>query len=96
MPTYDYKCAECGHIFEEFQPISSHPLTECPSCGKKSLRRILGGGGGMIFKGQGFYLTDYKNSGGKKKSEGQKTESPGKTAGSDGNSAKKDPVEKKP
>lgn len=63
MPTYDYRCSECGHEFEEFQPMSSAVLTKCPNCGKESLKRAMGSGSGMIFKGKGFYLTDYKKSG---------------------------------
>jgi putative FmdB family regulatory protein len=63
MPTYDYRCTECGHVFEEYQPITSDPLTMCPNCGKHSLRRAMGGGGGIIFKGSGFYQTDYKKNG---------------------------------
>ncbi|MBM4168889.1 MAG: zinc ribbon domain-containing protein [Ignavibacteria bacterium] len=65
MPTYDYVCKECEFTFEEFQPISANPLTDCPHCGKPSLRRKMGTGAGMIFKGSGFYLTDYvrKNGG---------------------------------
>jgi putative FmdB family regulatory protein len=60
MPTYDYVCKECGHTFEEFQSMSSEFLTICPSCGKPALKRLMAGGAGMIFKGSGFYLTDYK------------------------------------
>lgn len=65
MPTYDYVCRECEFTFEEFQPISADPLTDCSRCGKPSLRRKMGTGAGMIFKGSGFYLTDYvrKNGG---------------------------------
>jgi len=77
MPTYDYKCAECGHVFEEFQSMSSSSLVDCPSCGKPALKRQMAGGAGMIFKGSGFYKTDYtKPSGGDKKpaSETKKTE----------------------
>ena len=59
MPTYDYKCSSCGHTFEYFQPMSSEPLTECPQC-KGDLKRIIGTGAGPIFKGSGFYQTDYK------------------------------------
>jgi putative FmdB family regulatory protein len=59
MPTYDYKCSNCNHTFEYFQPMSSAPLTECPKC-KGSLIRIIGTGSGPIFKGSGFYQTDYK------------------------------------
>ena len=63
MPTYDYKCSECGHTFEEFQSMSSEPLKVCPNCGKPALKRQMAAGAGMIFKGSGFYLTDYKKSG---------------------------------
>ena len=60
MPTYEYRCTACAHIFEEFQAITAEPFQNCPQCGKPTLRRGLGGGSGMIFKGSGFYLTDYK------------------------------------
>jgi putative FmdB family regulatory protein len=59
MPTYDYDCTECGHAFEEFQSITAPALEVCPQCGGKVQRRI-NGGAGLIFKGSGFYLTDYK------------------------------------
>ena len=59
MPTYDYKCSNCNHTFEYFQPMSAAPLTECPEC-KGNLKRIIGTGSGPIFKGSGFYQTDYK------------------------------------
>jgi putative FmdB family regulatory protein len=60
MPTYDYQCKECGYTFEEFQSMSSELLVACPSCGKPALKRLMAGGAGMIFKGSGFYHTDYK------------------------------------
>lgn len=60
MPTYDYKCTNCGYLFEHFQKMSDETLTECPVC-KGNLKRLIGSGAGMIFKGSGFYLTDYKN-----------------------------------
>ena len=60
MPTYDYKCTLCNHTFEFFQPMSAEPLKECPEC-KGNLKRIIGTGAGPIFKGSGFYQTDYKN-----------------------------------
>jgi putative FmdB family regulatory protein len=62
MPTYDYGCVECGHEFEQFQSIIAAPLEVCPQCGGKVSRRIHGGAG-LIFKGSGFYLTDYKKAG---------------------------------
>ncbi len=63
MPTYEYRCGECGHQFEEFQSIKADPLKTCPECKTDKLRRLLGAGAGLIFKGSGFYITDYKNNG---------------------------------
>jgi putative FmdB family regulatory protein len=62
MPTYDYQCAACGHAFEKFQSITANPLRKCPECGKLKLKRLIGTGGGIIFKGSGFYETDYNRS----------------------------------
>ncbi len=61
MPTYDYECKKCGHVFELFQNITDEPIDSCPEC-KGKVRRIIGTGAGIIFKGSGFYQTDYKNS----------------------------------
>jgi putative FmdB family regulatory protein len=61
MPTYDYVCKNCGHKFEEFQSMSSDPLKKCPSCKKSKLQRLIGTGAGVIFKGSGFYETDYRS-----------------------------------
>jgi putative FmdB family regulatory protein len=63
MPTYEYACQKCGHEFEQFQSMSSAPLKKCPKCGKNGLKRLVGAGAGLIFKGSGFYITDYKNKG---------------------------------
>lgn len=60
MPTYDYKCLDCGHTFEAFQRITEELLTNCPKCGG-SVKRLIGAGSGPIFRGSGFYQTDYKN-----------------------------------
>jgi putative FmdB family regulatory protein len=62
MPTYEYECDACGHTFEKFQSIKARPLRTCPSCGKRKVRRLLGTGGAVIFKGSGFYATDYRSS----------------------------------
>lgn len=62
MPTYEYRCTECGHEFEEFQNIKDEPVRICPVCNKKAVSRLISGGNGLIFKGSGFYITDYKNS----------------------------------
>jgi putative FmdB family regulatory protein len=61
MPTYEYVCPKCGHEFEQFQPMSDAPLKRCPQCKKLGLKRLVGAGAGLIFKGTGFYITDYKN-----------------------------------
>ena len=73
MPTYDYLCNECGEKFEHFQSMSSSPLNKRPNCKVKNCKveRIISGGTGLIFKGSGFYLTDYKN----KKSDNRKSKS---------------------
>lgn len=61
MPTYEYHCDACQHEFEEFQYFSEDPLTKCPACKKKKLRRLFGTGASIIFKGSGFYETDYRS-----------------------------------
>jgi putative FmdB family regulatory protein len=61
MPTYDYKCDACGHAFEQFQPMSAAPVRKCPKCGKLKVKRLIGTGAGLIFKGSGFYITDYRD-----------------------------------
>ncbi len=60
MPTYDYKCLDCGHTFEEFQKITDQPLSKCPVC-EGHVKRLISAGAAPIFKGSGFYQTDYKN-----------------------------------
>ena len=62
MPIYEYQCSNCGHTLEELQSMSEPPLLHCPACGKNTLQRLIGGGAGLVFKGSGFYLTDYKKS----------------------------------
>lgn len=64
MPTYEYACTKCGHEFEQFQSMSAEPLKKCPKCKKAGLKRLVGGGAGLIFKGTGFYITDYKKKSG--------------------------------
>jgi putative FmdB family regulatory protein len=61
MPTYEYICAKCGHEMEAFQSMKDDPHRVCPACRKAALKRKVGGGAGLIFKGSGFYITDYKN-----------------------------------
>lgn len=72
MPTYDYKCTACSHTFEQFQSIKDKPLRTCPECGKKALERLIGTGGAIIFKGGGFYQTDYRSESYKKAAEADK------------------------
>lgn len=84
MPTYDYRCDECAHQFEVFQSITDGPLKRCPACGKRKLKRLIGSGAALIFRGSGFYCTDYRK-GGPSKGSGEGTESPsGGSGGSDG------------
>jgi len=86
MPTYDYLCDGCGHAFELFQSMTDSVKKTCPKCGKKKLRRLIGAGGAIVFKGSGFYKTDYRSESYKKgaaadsgsgKSEGKKSDSSG-------------------
>ena len=63
MPTYEYKCDACGHAFEKFQTMTAAPVRKCPVCGKAKVRKLISAGGGMIFKGSGFYITDYRSEG---------------------------------
>ncbi len=62
MPTYDYECESCGKSFEYFQSITESPKTKCPACGRPKLKRLIGAGAGFLFKGSGFYITDYRSS----------------------------------
>lgn len=64
MPTYEYVCTKCGHEMEAFQSMKDAPLKQCPACKKAGLKRKVGGGAGLIFKGSGFYITDYKKKSG--------------------------------
>jgi len=92
MPTYEYVCEKCGHQFEKFQSISAKPLAVCPedSCGRKSwgkgkVRRVLSAGAGLLFKGTGFYITDYRSENYK---QAAKKDSPASSTSSEGASAK--------
>ncbi|MEW6088197.1 MAG: FmdB family zinc ribbon protein [bacterium] len=70
MPTYDYECQKCKEVFEKFQKITDKPLETCPKCRGK-LKRLIGKGSGIIFKGGGFYSTDYRSPDYKKKSKAE-------------------------
>ncbi len=77
MPTYEYNCNNCGHRFEQLQGIKAGALRKCPKCGKSALKRLIGTGSGLIFKGSGFYATDYRSESYKKAA---KSETPVKSA----------------
>ena len=81
MPTYEYACDGCGHQFEEFQSITAKPLRKCPACGKSQLQRLIGVGAGVLFKGSGFYETDYRSESYKKAAEAEKSASTSSTGG---------------
>lgn len=81
MPTYEYECRKCGHTFEKFQRISEPPAKRCPEC-RGSVRRVLGGGAGLLFKGSGFYITDYRSDGYKKSAKADSTSSSATTSSS--------------
>ena len=93
MPTYDYECSQCHHQWEVFQSITAKPLRKCPECGKLKAKRIIGAGGGIIFKGSGFYETDYRSSSYKKAaaadSKAQAASSESKSSSSDSGSSSK-------
>jgi putative FmdB family regulatory protein len=72
MPTYDYRCDNCGHELEVFQSMSAAPLRKCPECGRQKLKRLIGTGAGVIFKGGGFWQTDYPSESYKKGADAEK------------------------
>jgi putative FmdB family regulatory protein len=84
MPTYEYECRSCGHTFEAFQPIKDRPLRKCPVCGK-GVKRLIGTGAGIIFRGSGFYETDYRSEDYRQKAESEKS-----SGDRSGSSSKKD------
>lgn len=81
MPTYDYLCDGCGHAFELFQSMTDSVKRTCPKCKKKKLRRLIGAGGAIVFKGSGFYQTDYRSDSYKK---GAAADAPAKSEGGSG------------
>lgn len=91
MPTYEYACPKCGHQFEQFQSMRDEPLKKCPKCKKTGLKRLVGGGAGLIFKGTGFYITDYKN-----KPAGKDAGAPREGAGKKEGGGEAKPAESKP
>ena len=89
MPTYEYECDACNHAFEEFQQISDKPLRTCPSCKRRKLRRLIGTGAAVIFKGSGFYQTDYRSSDYKAKESADKPGSASSSSDSKSSDTKK-------
>ena len=85
MPTYEYQCDACQHNFDEFQMMSDKPLRKCPKCGKLKLRRVFGAGAAILFKGSGFYQTDYRSESYKSSAKAdQPTPASGDKSGSNG------------
>jgi putative FmdB family regulatory protein len=96
MPTYDYRCENCGHEFEEFQSITAKSLRKCPQCKKLKLKRLIGTGAGVIFKGGGFYETDYRSESYKKGAKAEKDAAkPKSESKSDGDKSSKSGSESK-
>ena len=100
MPTYEYQCDACEHNFDEFQSMSEAPLKKCPRCGKSKLRRVFGAGAAIIFKGSGFYQTDYRSesyqTGAKADQENAKPAADKSSANGTANTASKETTEKTP
>jgi len=90
MPTYEYKCKHCKHRFEALQSITARPLKKCPECGRNGLRRLIGAGAGIIFKGSGFYATDYRPKTAAKSGEANETSEGSKQKGESSSSADDD------
>ena len=87
MPTYEYECTACGATFERFQSITENPIRKCPKCGRMKARRLLGAGAGIIFRGSGFYQTDYRSADYKAKAKAE-AEASGDGKGSGAKTAK--------
>ena len=100
MPTYEYRCQSCGHELEQFQPITAEPLKECPKCETPGLKRLISGGAAIIFKGSGFYETDYRSENYKKAAKADKEAASGGEGGGGGEkkeaSGGEKPAEAKP
>ena len=88
MPTYDYKCSKCDHTWELFQSITAKPVKKCPECGKQTAKRVIGPGAGIIFKGSGFYQTEYRSDSYKKGAEAAKKATESSTKSDSGGDTK--------
>jgi len=89
MPTYEYECPDCGHRFERFQSITARPVRTCPECKRRRVQRLIGAGGGLIFKGAGFYATDYRSDSYTKQAKAEKEKGSGASEKSDKKASKK-------
>jgi len=92
MPTYDYICDECGHEFESYESIMAKPRTDCPACNQAKLRRKIGPGAAILFKGSGFYQTDYRSDSYKKAAQADKPASAPATSSGDSASTSPSPT----
>ena len=95
MPTYEYECTDCGHEFETFQSITAKPIRKCPECGKRKVERLISGGAGLLFKGSGFYITDYRSDSYKEAAKKDSDSSSGKKSDSKKSDSKKSDSKKK-
>lgn len=87
MPTYEYKCGKCGHEFETFQSMTAEPLTKCEKKGcRGKVKKLISAGGGLIFKGSGFYITDYRSDSYKKGEKADTASSSSESGGKEGSS----------
>jgi putative FmdB family regulatory protein len=95
MPTYEYLCEACDHRFELFQSITADPVRVCPNCGRRKVRRLIGPGAAILFKGSGFYQTDYRSESYKKAAAAEKSASSSGGNGDTSGSGKKEKEKKK-
>ena len=94
MPTYEYRCDACNHEFEKFQSMTARPVRQCPECGKRKVRRLISGGAGFLFKGDGFYITDYRSDSYKESAKKDKESSSSSSDKKSGDSKKSDSTKK--
>ncbi len=88
MPTYEYQCSACEELFEIFQSIKENPKRKCPKCGELKLKRLISAGGGFLFKGDGFYITDYRSSDYQKQAKAEKEGGSKSESGKSGSESK--------
>ena len=95
MPTYSYRCENCNHTFDLFQRITADPEKMCPKCKEPKLKRLIGAGAGLIFKGSGFYITDYRSKSYQEKAKSEASSSSSTSSSSSKSSSKSSSSEKK-